>query len=47
MRPAQTKKINSLLSEIKTISQDLPKGRANMVSNRCSKIQVIIKKNSK
>lgn len=47
MKQTTAKKINTLLTEIKVISTELPKGKSHMVQNRCSKIQTIIKKNTK
>lgn len=46
MTTQQAKKINSLLTEIKTISTELPRGKSHKVRNRCSKISVIIKKST-
>lgn len=47
MTPQQARKINVLLTEIKAISTDLPKGKSHKVQNRCSKISMIIKKNTR
>lgn len=44
MKARDTKRINALLTEIKILSAGLPKGKSNMVQNRCSKISLIIRK---
>lgn len=44
MTPRQSKKVNALLTEIRAISSELPKGKSHKVQNRCSKISMIVKK---
>lgn len=48
MTPAQVKKACGLLAEIKTIARnELPKGQAMRIYNRCDKVSMTIKKSTK
>lgn len=46
MKPADEKKVRTLLQEIRHISRDLPSGKSRKVTNRCDKIALIIKKSN-
>lgn len=47
MRKSQADKALKLLKEVKEISRELPRGKANKVINRCDKVSMIIKKTNK
>lgn len=36
--------VRRILQEIKALTRDLPAGKRNMISNRCDKISLIVKK---
>ena len=44
MRPKYTETMLRLTREIQTLAKDLPPGKGHQIANRCSKINVIIKK---
>lgn len=44
MRPKYTETMLRLIREIQTLAKDLPPGKGHQIANRCSKINVIIKK---
>lgn len=45
MRPKYTETMLRLTREIQDLAKDLPPGKGHQIFNRCSKINVIIKKN--
>ena len=45
MRPRYTETMLRLTREIQDLAKDLPPGKGHQIFNRCSKINVIIKKN--
>ena len=44
MRPKYTETMLRLTREIQALAKDLPPGKGHQIANRCSKINVIIKK---
>lgn len=47
MKPDYEKSINKLIVDIRKAASDLPRGKRNLIHNKCSKLTLTLKKQQK